>query len=71
MTRQHNKTPEIIRLRILTSLVSWPRLSWSPGLLLPFMMTYALPSTLALECGSLLPLLSCELARASPVRVPL
>ncbi len=46
MTRQHNKTPEIIRLRILASLVSWPRLGWWPGLLLPFMMTYALRSLL-------------------------
>jgi hypothetical protein len=45
MTRQHNKTPAIIRLRILASLVSWPRLGWSPGSLLPFMMTYALRST--------------------------
>lgn len=46
MTRQHNKTPEIIRLRILASLVSWPRLGWSPGPLFPSMMTYALPSLL-------------------------
>jgi len=46
MTRQHKKTPEIIRLRILASLVSWPRLGWSPGPLLPSMMTYALPSLL-------------------------
>ena len=47
MTRQHKKTPEIIRLRILASLVSWPRLGCSLGPLLPFMITYALHSALA------------------------